>query len=94
VLVSHGLYSIWSQFSLILFNLVPIFVIFIQFSPNFISIQNDQIFFYINVILKILFLLKFIFILNISFIIFTPNITIFLEGNYYICLIFGKLLYM
>ena len=36
-------FLIWSQFSLILFNLVPIFVIFVQFSPNFVSIQNDQI---------------------------------------------------
>jgi len=55
--VSCGLYSIWSQFSLILFNLVPIFVIFVQFSLNFVSIQNDQIYFLYKYYIE-----KFIFI--------------------------------
>jgi len=32
-----------SQLLLILFTLVPTFFIFVQFSPNFVSIQNDQI---------------------------------------------------
>jgi len=45
MVVSRGLYSIWFQFSLILFNLVPIFVIFVQFSLHFVFIQNDQIYF-------------------------------------------------
>jgi len=90
VAVSRGLYSIWYQFSLILFNLVPIFVNFVQFNPNFVSLSKmTKFIFYINVILKILFLFLLKFILNISFIIFIPNLTIILEGNYYICLIFG-----
>jgi len=82
-----------------IFNLVAIFVNFVQFSLNFhyfCSIQSQfclypklpNLFFFINVILKKN-LVKFKFILNISFIIFIPNLTIFLEGNYYICLIFG-----
>jgi len=41
--MSRDLYSIQFQFLLILFNLVIVFVIFIQFSPNFVHLQIDQI---------------------------------------------------
>jgi len=64
----------WLIFNLVpifvnLFNLIQIFIIFVQFSPNFVSIQNDQIYYLYKCYIEF-FLLKFTFILNISFIIF------------------------
>jgi len=78
VSVFRDLYSIQSQFSLNFFNLVLFFIIFVQFSLNFVSLQIVQILPYINVILKFLFLLKFKFkfTLHIYFIISKPTMII------------------
>ena len=82
MLVPHV--SIFTQFNpnfYKIFNLVLIFINFIQFSLKFVPLQTKTKFnFYINVILK--FLIKFTCLLNITFIIFKQTLTILLEYNY------------
>jgi len=82
--MSRDLYSIQSHLLLISFNLVILFIILLNSVPILFIFKLTKFIFYINIILKTLFLLKFTFILIYSFIIFIPNIIILLEENYYI----------